>query len=841
MATAGFDAWLEETQSLYQGDKAETWDDLKAYTGKGAAGRIVGEDRRRAYLLNYEQLGINYGEAVEFQLRREQVILCPQTAKFLYSHFTPTTVRYKRGSRSILEKIVADVIVGCETQREKALALMRFCRDLYKKDPDLDYSRYVHGGTEEQLIEKPEILCECLGRLMVALCEVAGIPGRIVMHDIGGHICSEVLVEGHWAYIDPRCGLYFLKPDGSFASVLDLWSDPSILRAQSEGVKAEVSDQWSWEYRGWKCEYMYFRPEEVNGFQNYSLADAERYSFSQLPMAEAKAAGLFDINKDYVATTRRVFSLSNDGKGLAWSARKLRRIPIAYRNDGFSHFYRKPPMTREDFERLLIDPMADSNVEILVWGLGPGSVFCYETEVGQVFGEGLTEQQRNLLRTGDRWVHENVMGLIEQGGPLYMAVDRAHRLGLKLFARLEMNHEYGPADPSFWMWVAFVGDLNKKHPEYRIGRGVMLDFKHEEVREFKIAILREAAEAGADGISMDFCVYPPFFEKPDPAIMTQFIRDVRAMLDDVGREQNRRIEIMARVPEVHYMELGLDWKTWMREALVDIIVPTHYRAPDHFDIRIEEFVSLGAETGIPVYPTIWHSLGFVTTDQDPSDEETGRRRYDKPKTKGMFYAQALLLHRAGADGIQLGMSANEWNSRPWFDDLAEAEKVLFADKHYMVDPVELRPNEFRLPQDGPPFVAERTVGLRIGDDIPAAREAGRDVEATLVIYVRPLKPPEKLQVYVNGNGPVTISGDSDEEMARAGEKPVDTRKQRHDTFLFEKDWWKRGEHRLPLKADWWKLEDNDIRLVYTTQSDKVEPPLSITWIDLLLDYSKRWE
>ena len=165
---------------------------------------------------------------------------------------------------------------GCNTQREKMLALMRFCRDLYKKREGIPFSEYIYGGTEEQLIDKGEELCECLGRLMVALCEIAGMPGRIVMHDVGGHITSEILVDGHWAYVDPRVGLYFVKPDGLLASTWDLWQNPALLRQQTDQVKADLSARWTWEERLWKCEKKYFHPAEVNGFENYSLADAAR-------------------------------------------------------------------------------------------------------------------------------------------------------------------------------------------------------------------------------------------------------------------------------------------------------------------------------------------------------------------------------------------------------------------------------------------------------------------------------------------------------------------------------------------------------------------------------------
>jgi len=168
----------------------------------------------------------------------------------------------------------------------------------------------VYGGTEEQLIDKGEQLCECLGRLHVALCEVAEIPGRIVMHDIGGHICSEAYMDGQWAYMDPRCGVYCRKPDGAFASVWELWSNPRLLRDQTDEVMADASERWKWEFRVWKCQAMYFHPREVNGFQNYRLADADRYNYEQLTEQQVTDRGLYEINGRYRQTIDAVFGTS---------------------------------------------------------------------------------------------------------------------------------------------------------------------------------------------------------------------------------------------------------------------------------------------------------------------------------------------------------------------------------------------------------------------------------------------------------------------------------------------------------------------------------------------------
>ena len=817
---------LADMERLYRGDKVTTLEGLAPYTGKDAYKMLVGPKRQEAYQLNYEQLGINYGEAVDFQTRREQVILCPQTAALLYTQFTPTKVRYEKGTRPKLEEVVAQATKDCKTDREKALALMRFCRDLYKKREGIPFSEYIYGGTEEQLIEKGEELCECLGRLMVALCEVAGMPGRVVMHDIGGHIVSEIHIEGRWAYIDPRTGIYFLKPDGSFASTWDIWRNPALLRQQSEEVKADVSPRWTWEERIWKCENRYCHPHEVTGFQNYSLSDAGKYGYSQKTFKQASDDGLFVVNKKYCRVINEVFGLTEDGFRHTWTRGRLTPTTLAYRHDGFSLFFHpKPPMTRNELLKDYVEPFRDSNTSILVWGLGPGSVFCFDTKVGQIFGQPLSEEQWKMMRLGDRRVYENVTGFIKRGDcPLRAAVERAHQVGLKVIARLEMNHEYGPPRMDNWDWVGFVGDFNKQHPEYRIPGHVLLDFKHKAVRDFKMAILREAAESGADGISMDFVVYPPHFAKPDKAIMTQFVRDIRAMLDEVGKRQNRQLELMVRVPSAGAVALGLDWKTWMREKLIDYIVPSQTNL---FDIEIGEFVSMGHRTGSKVIPTIWQALGLVDTDPQPGDEQKQRKRYTKPKTKGMFFAQALLLQRAGADGLQFGFAADEWKTRPWLDDLSDPKKVEFADKHYMVNVKPHCPIVFPHPKESTSASVEKSVPLRLGDDIPKARAAGYDVEATLVLYATPLGEGEKLEVYINDKGPAVVTGSVVETKA-AGDSTKPS--------IFDKEWWKRGQQHVPIQAQWLQIENNTIRLVHTGGPADRAKPFSIKWVDLLLDY-----
>ena len=244
--------------------------------------------QKNVFLANYEQMRANYGDTVDGQLLNCQILLCEETVKELYSDAWQKT-HYRKGSRPQLESIVSALTENAHTQWEKVLSIMRFCRDLYKKE---NGKLLFYGGTEEELMKKGEQLCECLARLMVALCEIAEIAGRIVTHIGGGHLTCEVCVNSRWAYIDPRAGIFYLKTDGTVASVWDLLQNPSIMDDQPEWVKNEVSPRWTWEIRNEKCRNYFFHAREVNTVKPYSLSDCALYSYEWLALEDFRWDGL---------------------------------------------------------------------------------------------------------------------------------------------------------------------------------------------------------------------------------------------------------------------------------------------------------------------------------------------------------------------------------------------------------------------------------------------------------------------------------------------------------------------------------------------------------------------
>ena len=278
------------------------------YTGVKVYGKLDPDTDGKLYLLNFTQLYVNYNGGVDFQLRSEGVLLRKENASILYSPEAVPQLRYLPGSRPELEKIVRKLTANCCNQQEKALNIMRFCRDLYQKKPyPVDWPNYIFGGTEEELIAKGEILCEALARLQVALCEIAGIPGRIVMHIGGGHVTSEVYVDGAWGYIDPRMGIYFLKADGKLASVQELIDSPQLIDQQNVKVKQDTVAYARWEERAAASREKYFSGRDLNLFEYYSLADSSRYSYHQIHRQAVNKLGLREINREYVKTIKQWF------------------------------------------------------------------------------------------------------------------------------------------------------------------------------------------------------------------------------------------------------------------------------------------------------------------------------------------------------------------------------------------------------------------------------------------------------------------------------------------------------------------------------------------------------
>ena len=251
---------------------------IEKYKGLNIADQLEGT-ARECYIACWEWMKYAWGNNVEFERMSDHILLCDETYDYLYTNSAPK-VRYVRGTRPVLEKIVDEVCKDCKSEREKVLAILSYIRDMHKKVGGADY---FYGGTEEDLIKKSEWFCERVARVMAGLCEIAGMPVRIVFHVAGGHVTNEIYLEGKWSYFDPRWGSFFM--DGNkFLSVDEIVNNREIIHNQSDFVKSYRTDYWAQDYLEHHSYHFYFSPREIQCLGNYSLMDADKYHFEWVPI-----------------------------------------------------------------------------------------------------------------------------------------------------------------------------------------------------------------------------------------------------------------------------------------------------------------------------------------------------------------------------------------------------------------------------------------------------------------------------------------------------------------------------------------------------------------------------
>lgn len=329
-----------------------------------------------------------------------------------------------------------------------------------------------------------------------------------------------------------------------------------------------------------------------------------------------------------------------------------RRRLLYYNDSRHTYMYSyDPPMSLQE-AWAPVDEVAGTSVDTFVYGSGAGPAVMHDSRVGEVWG-------RRFETFDSAWAwraFENVKSLIDAGhDPLNLLIDRAHEKGMDFFASLRLNHPMDPADVD----NPFNWQFRMDHPEWCIrGKGEhAFNWVYPEVRAERFAYIEEyLTRYDIDGLELEFTFCPYYFEHGEghanAHIMTEYLRDVRALADDVGRARGRRIEIGAKVLPSREGNLaqGLDAATWVQEGLLDFIVPTIYldRQIDP-NLPFEWLVDLAEGTECEVYPTLQRSIRGL----DLAEDRVSPRALDLHAGLDHLRAGAASYWDRGAHGIYL--------------------------------------------------------------------------------------------------------------------------------------------------------------------------------------------
>lgn len=405
-----------------------------------------------------------------------------------------------------------------------------------------------------------------------------------------------------------------------------------------------------------------------------------------------------------------------------------------------------PPMSLHQLRRP-VDDLIGTAVDTLVYGTGMGQTFLYDTQVGYKFGERAMPHNSGLV-----WwrAAENLSSALRRGlDPFKIVVDRAHEKGIRVLGSIRINDAGAPEGSNYT-----VGKLKYENPEVMIGEeapdkphvATALDFAKTEVREERLAVIEEVCDRyGADGVEID--EYIRVFFKPSKVrenipVLTEWMRSVRALLDEIGKRQGRGLALAVRVhpSERACLDAGMDVRTWIREGIVDWVTPfgdvTIIDPEPHFGWMAEE--ARGA--GVGVYP----ALGRDTYDD---------RYHDV--TMEMARATAGNYHAAGADGVYLADLQWPHTKREYelMREMADPDVYARRTKHYAVAPRTARPDPY-LPERDLTVVldegATAVVRVRMNDDFDSAVDDGELESVTLGVRVVQPHPNDTITYRING-------------------------------------------------------------------------------------------
>jgi hypothetical protein len=229
-------------------------------------------------------------------------------------------------------------------------------------------------------------------------------------------------------------------------------------------------------------------------------------------------------------------------------------------------------------------------------------------------------------------------------------------------------------------------------------------------------------------------------------MMTDLVRRLRKMADEVGQQRGRPVLLAARVPfnlpDARF--IGLDLEKWLQEDLVDILIPGG-RYESEMTESFKEIVDLGHKYDVPVYPCIdwsfWGHWAFLDLGAE------GHRRYEswlstlyggqpvrrgKPSyavtfnswegTMAAWRAAATNLFNAGADGIYtfnafLAKHEDIWRQIGDPAAMAGKDKIFGVDR-FAGDSSFENVCELELEQGGPV-----SVHFQVGEDVESGDAA----------------------------------------------------------------------------------------------------------------------
>ena len=411
----------------------------------------------------------------------------------------------------------------------------------------------------------------------------------------------------------------------------------------------------------------------------------------------------------------------------------------------------EPPIQKEEYESA-INELVGTPVEAIMFCLGDGRTVLHDTEVGELWGHNVEDWPHLVFRRA----HQNATDLIQQGNdPLRLICDRAKAVGMKVYPTLlvqqgrgERSSDVRCSDFRFnntRLEIGAEGDLNDSFPGL-----TCLNFKYEEVREERFAIIEETLKKyPVDGFELQLN-YSPYYFHPDESeigrgIMTDWIRQVYTAVKSSGFERELAIRIPASIEGC--LKLGLDVCSWLEQEIVDVVIGQSLSGPELLDQMTDFQPLVAAAQGKKCRV---HAAIHSHVDSDRLGEASIE----------MIRAAACNYWAQGIDGLYLAHWFGNWPYQASFyqklRELPYPDIMASQDKYYYI-PTETGRYPKPIIEPGLtmrlPVILEvnktSKIKFQISDDLVRWNQVGRLHQVILRIRVMNTVETDRLSFYLN--------------------------------------------------------------------------------------------
>ena len=325
-------------------------------------------------------------------------------------------------------------------------------------------------------------------------------------------------------------------------------------------------------------------------------------------------------------------------------------------------------------------------------------------------------------------------------------IGAARRAGMEIFASLRMNDIHDAWRPELW------DPLKLSRPDVLLGtqEGKSLpqdaimnafwsgfDYAKPEVRQYILDFIDSyCRKYDYDGLELDYFRHPLFFklgeEEQNLPTMTGFVRQVRQILDEIGRGRGRPYLLAIHVPDSPELarRTGLDVERWLKEGLLDLLIVGGGYMP--YAGRYKKFIDLAHRYDVPAYACINHF-------QEPIQMRSWASN---------FWA-------LGADGVYVfnyaGVPQGSDKQR-CLTEMGDANALVGLDKQYLPDNggSTFYCGHVNPPRQFPVRLIDGTpIELVVGDDLVKAARQGILEEACLRVKVANMDESEGITITIN--------------------------------------------------------------------------------------------